>query len=210
MKKHDVPQPQVNPVTNKLYPTREAWLEAATSEFSIHFLQAGFPLPPLVKVSCAFTSGGTRKHRNNKVQIGECWDASRSGQGAVEIMVSPIKDDAVEVAATLFHELCHAANGVSNGHRGDFAKLARSGHLEGPLPQTKGGKEFAEWVKPVLKRLGTYPHAALDTSKRTKQTTRLLKVWCKHCGYTVRVTATWLVKGYPICPVKGHGAMADA
>jgi hypothetical protein len=185
---------------NQLHPTREAWLEAATSELSMHFLQQGHPLPQLVKVSCAFTSGGTRK-RNGASAIGECWDASRSAQGAVEIMISPVEDDPVKVLATLCHELCHASAGVKSGHRGVFAKLARSLHLEGPLTATRGSQHFnTVFAPPIIKTLGTYPHAALDTSTRTKQTTRMLRCRCAQCGYTVRVTQAWLRLGAPVCP----------
>lgn len=31
--------------------------------------------------------------------------------------------------------------------------------------------------------------------------TRLLKVYCPSCGYTVRVTKRWLDKAVPVCPV---------
>lgn len=34
----------------------------------------------------------------------------------------------------------------------------------------------------------------------TPQATKLLKVACAKCGYTVRVTERWLKHGFPICP----------
>ena len=206
MAKKPVTQPTV---TQQIHPTREAWLEAATSELSVYFLTESQPLPQLVKLTCGFTSGGTR-NRGGASQIGECWDASRSGMGAVEIMISPVKDNPYEVLATLSHELCHAAAGIPAGHKGMFAKLARGLHLEGPLTATYGGDQFRLLADPILKRLGAYPHAKLDTSKRVKQGTRLIKCWCTTCGYTVRTTQTWLTHGTPLCPTQGHGAMVHA
>jgi hypothetical protein len=59
-----------------------------------------------------------------------------------------------------------------------------------------------EVLKTLDKKLGTYPHAALDPSEGIKkQSTRLLKVECEACGYTVRVTRKWLDEaGSPLCP----------
>jgi hypothetical protein len=39
-----------------------------------------------------------------------------------------------------------------------------------------------------------------------KQPTRLLKVQCKKCGYTMRITLKWLNVAVPNCPVN-HGVM---
>lgn len=43
---------------------------------------------------------------------------------------------------------------------------------------------------------------------KKKQGTRLLKAECEKCGYTVRVTKTWLAVGMPACGRRGHGRMA--
>ena len=189
------------------HPTREAWLEEAMSEVSMEFRKLGFPLPKKIRVTCGFTSGGTRKRRGGSVLIGECWDSSRSDDQAFEIMVSPVEDDPVRVLGTLVHELCHAAAGLKAGHRGDFATLARGMKLEGPLTATTVGDPFKALTAPALMRLGAYPHARLNADKRTKQTTRMIKCVCS-CGYTVRLTAKWLSVGLPCCPL--HGSMTQA
>jgi hypothetical protein len=75
----------------QIHPTREAWLEEAMSEVSVQFKRLGFPLPKKIRVTCGFTSGGTRKRPGGKVLIGECWDSSRSGDKSFEIMVSPLR-----------------------------------------------------------------------------------------------------------------------
>jgi hypothetical protein len=217
----------------QIHPTREAWLEEAMSEVSVLFKRLGFPLPKKIRVTCGFTSGGTRKRPGGKVLIGECWDSSKSGDKSFEIMVSPTEADPVRVLGILVHELAHAAAGLAAGHSGDFETLARGLHLEGPLPATTVGAAFKSQTAPALERLGEYPHARLNTATKATQSTRMLLCRCKtimpdgkECGYTVRLTATWLKGGKkdrddgtkeafgpPICPGNGsghHGSMAQA
>ncbi len=45
--------------------------------------------------------------------------------------------------------------------------------------------------------------AAVDISQQPKQATRLLKIVCDSCGYTMRVTAMWLAKRAPLCDCAG-------
>jgi len=78
--------------------------------------------------------------------------------------------------------------------------MARGLHLEGPLTATTGGAAFASMVAPIIVALGAYPHAALDTTQKVKQSTRMLKCTCPSCGYTVRTTAKWIALGVPVCP----------
>ena len=194
-----------------MFQTREQWLEAAMSELSVRFLDAGKPLPDKIRVSCAFTSGGTRK-KAGKTQIGECWDSNRSGDASFEIMISPVEDEPLKVLAILVHELCHAACGIKQGHRRIFGALARALHLEGPLTSTVGGADFAAMVQPVIDGLGQYPHSRLDTSTRAVQSTRMLKCVCPEvgCGYTVRISQKWLTVGAPHCPVVSQGGFHGA
>lgn len=41
-------------------------------------------------------------------------------------------------------------------------------------------------------------------------TTRLRKVSCQDCGYTVRMTRSWLLKGLPTCPCGNEMMPAEA
>jgi hypothetical protein len=48
-----------------------------------------------------------------------------------------------------------------------------------------------------------FPHAALRSGlngAHKPQGTRMLKVQCGSCGYTVRTTAKWIEVGLPLCP----------
>lgn len=195
------------------FETREEWLDAYVQHIAMVFAGIGRTLhgkpklPAKIRVTCGFTSGGTRKKANSTVQIGECWDKSKSGDQHFEIFVSPAEDDVYRVAAILSHELIHATVGISAGHGKHFEAFARALKLEGPLPSTHGGMDFRAMVKPIIDRLGDYPHSALDISKRVVQSTRMLKCVCpeKGCGYAVRTSQRWLSVGLPRCTVAAHG-----
>jgi hypothetical protein len=77
---------------------------------------------------------------------------------------------------------------------------------QGPMRHTTASPALAARLASIAEALGPLPHAALDWSKRKKQTTRLLKTQC-WCGYTVRVARTWVERVGPShCPL--HGPMA--
>jgi hypothetical protein len=178
---------------------REEWLMAVAAGMSPWFSDLGCPLPR-VRMAVGFTSRGKRSSR-----IGECWGADASVDGTHEIFIVPTLDDPVRIADILAHELVHAAVGTSNGHKAPFRKVALAIGLEGRMKATTAGPLFLERVEPILTAVGPLPHARLDWSNGSpKQTTRGLKAYCEHCGYTVRVTAKWLnLAGPPICPMHG-------
>ena len=189
------------------FKTREEWLEALISKMSVKFAVLGHPIPAHVRVTCGFTSGGTRR-KAGKSQTGEVWDSSKSGDAAYEIMVSPIIDKPLMVAVNVCDSLCHAASGDVRLHNAAFEVLARGLKLEGALPDLKSGTAFETLIKPVLDELGEYPHSRLDTDTRPTQTTRMIKCACpkgdcdgKGKAYAVRISQKWLHIGAPLCPV---------
>jgi hypothetical protein len=91
-----------------------------------------------------------------------------------------------------------------SAYKGPFAKLARAIGLEGKMTATTEGDTFKQAVTPILEAVGPYPHAELSKKARGKQGTRLLKLQCPTCPYTVRITRKWLDKvGPPACPSHG-------
>lgn len=50
------------------------------------------------------------------------------------------------------------------------------------------GRDWPEYPQPDV------------THEHKQQATRLIKCWCRSCGYTVRTTQRWLVGGAPLCP----------
>jgi hypothetical protein len=176
---------------------RESWLLALTEELRPRFAEVGAPLPAEPRLSCGWPSRGATAARNRV--IGECWGAKHSADRHPEVFISPALADGVEVAAVVVHELIHAAGQM--GHGAGFRRVAVALGLTGPMTATAAGETLRAELAEIVSELGPYPHGALSWGERErKQTTRLLKVMCGYCGYTVRVTARWLGVGFPVCP----------
>jgi hypothetical protein len=68
------------------------------------------------------------------------------------------------------------------------------------MTATVAGQALTAKLKAMLPTLGAYPHAGMIAAvSEAKQGTRLLKVSCPECGYTIRVTAKWIDVGLPQC-----------
>ena len=185
------------------HPNREAWLMALVEALRPMFAGHGSPLPDKLRVSCSFPSRGGIKQSGKATTIGQCWYPSNSAEGTTEVFVSPTQADPMVVAEILVHELVHAALGPGHGHGKVFKRLALLVGLEGKMTATRAGSRLQADLAPMLRALGPYPHASLDaTAAEKKQTTRLIKVTCPYCEYSVRVTRKWLDEaGGPICPI---------
>lgn len=185
--------------------TREQWLNAAAKEilaeygdiFANHFGDTGLEHLEHLHVSTGFPSrGGLTK------VIGECWKAKASADETTHhIFINPRLDDAVEVLATLAHEMIHAADDGESGHKGAFTRCARDIGLAGKPTATFASEEFAEFARRVAAKVGRYEHHALvPLSQKKKQGTRMLKLEAPCCGYVARTTRRWLDVGVPSCP----------
>lgn len=189
------PEPQ--PKT--LFDTREAWLHAAAdllwSDVLAPVLGEGKEKPKWT-ISVGFP------FRSSKA-IGQCWDPAVASDEASAIFISPKLhevDSEQGVLATLLHEMIHAAVGVECGHRGAFRRTALAAGLEGKMTATVAGDDLIGTFKTLSEKLKAYPHGALNPGmRRKKQATRLLKVACGDCGYTIRVTQKWVDVGLPTC-----------
>lgn len=182
------------------YETREQWLGAAVDLLRPVFkARANVALPKDWRIACGFPYAS----RGAKA-IGQCWAKTSSADGHWEMFISPVLANPVRVLGVTVHELCHAGVGVKHGHDKVFGAAARAMLLEGKLTATTEGKPFEEEIaKPILAKLGKYPHGALKPSGLStgpkKQGTRLVKCQCKACECTVRTTAKWLGLGVPTC-----------
>ena len=185
--------------------TREAWLNHAATvirdefggDFQEHFGDEGRKHLSNLLVSAGFPSkmGLTKR-------IGECWRAEASGDKTQHhIFINPRLEDPIEVLATLAHEMVHAADNGENGHKGPFTKTVRAMGLEGKPTATVAGEDFKVFAGKLLEQVGEYPHVKLvSVAAPKKQSTRMLKVEAKCCGYVVRTTQKWLEIGNPMCP----------
>jgi len=181
--------------------TREAWLMRLTVQLRPLFEEAGHPLPPKIRVSCGWPTHRALAPNGKSRTVGQCWPTECSADGRREVFVSPFLSDASQVAAVLVHELCHAVLDCEHGHRAPFKRVATALGLTGKMTATVAGEKLTERLNALLKDLPPYPHAALDrtASPEKKQGTRLVKVECPECGYTIRVTRKWLDIGVPTC-----------
>jgi hypothetical protein len=178
---------------------RQAWLEDAAVWCLNRIKAAGGEPPEHVRVSISWPYGGRATQR-----IGECWHAEASRDGHREVFISPTLDDSSRVVDVLLHELCHASLPSDAKHGPKFKKLALAVGLTGKMTATVAGPDLETAIKAFIAARGEYPAKGLDASVGRpikKQTTRLLKVECEHCGYIARVTRGWLTTaGAPICP----------
>lgn len=190
---------------------REQWLHGITEKFiRPWFEQQGYKIPAY-RASCGFPS--TRALSLKSRRIGECWHSTASKTGHREIFISPTLDDSLDVLQVLVHELIHAALPDDAGHKAPFKQAMKKFNLGGKATATVRTPEFDGIAQNWVVEFGDYPHSAINSSAlaRKKQTTRLIKVECMECGYTVRVTRKWLDEaGAPICPNHIDTAMEEA
>ena len=191
---------------------RELWLNRVAKELEKLFKSVGAPALPAYRVTCGWPSRKALT-RKNKV-IGQCFDKSCSKDKTTEMIVSMFIDNEADAAQILAHEMIHASVGTAAGHGKPFRDVALAIGLAGKMTATVAGPEFTKWIKPVLKKIGKYPHATVDASSATrKQGTRMIKVACpEHPEFSVRMTRTWLdadTFGAPICP-NCHSTMIEA
>jgi hypothetical protein len=177
---------------------REEWLKRVAKEVEPWYDQQGYPLGRY-RIGVGFPSSG----RKGKA-VGECWASDASGDKTCEIFIHPGRDNPIEVAATLVHELVHAAIGQKAGHGPLFKRVAMSLGLEGPMRCTYAGEVLERDIQEIIEKVGPYPHAALntqgDTAERKKQTGRMLKVYCPECEYICRISKSCIEIGTPPCP----------
>jgi len=185
-------------VTDLLH-RREDWLNRVALELLPEFAKMGVETYPKFRVSCGFPSTGRRGKR-----IGEAWAPEASKDATHEIFIHPSIDDGVEVAAILAHELAHVVAGIPAKHGPSFKRLIKPLGLEGRACATVPGEGFKGIIAPILEQVGPYPHGALEgaaiSTRGPKQSTRMIKVKCDLCGYTLRGSRTWLTLGVPSCP----------
>ena len=181
--------------------TREQWLLEMVERLRTLFDQAGYPLPPHIRVSCGWPTQRALAPTGKNRSIGQCFSTACSADGAHEVFVSPALDDKQRVAEVLVHELCHAVDNCQHGHGPEFRKIAAAVGLEGKMTATVAGSELTERLNALMSRMPGYPHRTLDVRlNEKKQGTRLLKIVCPACGYTARTNRQWLSRGLPTCP----------
>jgi hypothetical protein len=182
---------------------REQWLNDGLALLRKEvFVPNKFIPPKDINVSCGFPSTGALGSK--KRRIGECWYPQKGTHH--ELFISPTLDKGETVLDVLSHEVCHTVAGQGTGHKAPFRRVAVKIGLEGKMTATYAGEDLKKLLASIGKRLGKYPHVAIDkmTTDRKKQGTRLIKASCAECEYTIRITRKWIEEvGLPTCPACG-------
>lgn len=96
-------------------------------------------------------------------------------------------------------EVTNVWYGVKADSPAEANALAARGLVK-PWTATTPGEELADTLRSLTEELGDYPHEVLEPLPAIKkQSTRMLKLTCKSCGYLVRTTQKWLNLGTPTC-----------
>lgn len=180
--------------------TREQWLNLALAAIRERMAATcELALPADVRVSVGFPGGGSARKR-----IGECWPRARSASAVNEIFISPVLVDTGKLLEVLVHEAIHAADDCASGHKGAFKRAALAMGLVGKMPATTAGEALAAWITATVASLPAIDYGALSLAGRKVQSTRLIKLECHDCGYTLRTTQKWLDTGLPTCACGGE------
>mgnify|MGYP003634228890 FL=1 len=204
--------------------TREQWLTKAANIITAERMGA---VPPF-RVS--LTSPAT--HTPTSRVLGECWNAKASADNHFELFITAALGaaDSVEILAVLVHELAHAEDLNTNGHKGRFITICKAAGLNAGLTGkrtaagnpaaswtcTTAGAELTAYLEGIVSAdaLGPIPHAALspEFSGKTKQKNRQLKVACDACDFTVRMSQTNIdrMRAQPECLSCDTGYMTAA
>lgn len=186
--------------------TREEWLNIAVKEMRVLFKNIdNCELPERIDVTCSWPGGGSAKKR-----IGECWSRASHPEGVNQIFISPVlgaSDDGsehvIEMLDTLLHEMVHAADDCQNGHKGNFARIAKALGFVGKMTTSTPGEDLRITLvainDKIEKRVGAYPHRKMS-AKAGRSKKNWYKVGCS-CGWYCRMNLKHIDAGIPFCPL---------
>lgn len=149
-------------------------------------------MPENTRISVGFPA----KRRGRAAgRLVEHYRPSESDGGLWEIFVSPTMGSALEVARAVTAEAAR----ISTGRTPTAAEL-----------ETLDARAAR-----VVETMPPYPHSAIKVpghgpaaAGTVRPGSRLIKVDCQHCGYTIRTTRRWLSVKVPHCPTDAaHGMM---
>lgn len=194
----------------KQFSTREEWLQSLVTILRPRLDSLGYGLPDLL-ISCGWPS--TRALSAKRRRIGECWSHKATESGIIQIFISPVLSDPLEVAETVVHELGHASLGSDVGHKAPFKAFMKAVGLTGKATATVAGAELKDYLGKILPDLGAYPNSRLDKLERPtkKQTTRMRKAACSvdHEPYILRGSKETFSRGIPVCPLCDHDMVLE-
>tara|TARA_R110000868_G_scaffold26913_1_gene103035 strand:- start:832 stop:1422 length:591 start_codon:yes stop_codon:yes gene_type:complete len=179
---------------SQTFNTREEWLNAALALVRAQVPAIG---SQRIRITCGFPSTYTRSGT-----LAECWPSDASKDNTWEVMISPTVALPVEVftlvAGMALHTVPGGASRTSNSYRAACMDigLAPADESWRTLLATD---DFWSTFGDALEDLGPYPHAEVMAAQKKTQSTRMLKLTCPLCGYTLRTSAKWIAQGLPVC-----------
>lgn len=178
--------------------TREGWLLELVQQLRPRLEAVDLEVPKGARISTGWPSHRATASRNRV--IGQCWMPEAAADGVPQMFISPILVNPVDVAAVTLHEMIHAAGRRS--HMAEFSKPAKLLGLVKPWTGTSPSPLLREDLAKLVAGLGPYGHADLrpGVGPIKVQPTRMHKVQCPACGYTIRVAQGWIDTGLPTCP----------
>lgn len=186
---------------------REAWLTKVAARYIAPLIALHQEkVKPLAahRISVGWPKGS----RGGKTAeaIGQCWPTHLSSDKHHEVFISPILG-AFEAVEVLIHELVHVAAGLKCKHKGEFKRLGVALGLKGKMTATVASDELAKKIRAWIADMPEYPHGPMShegkKEKEAKPGSRLVKVFCDSCEYTLRASQKWLDVAVPLCPNEG-------
>lgn len=196
--------------------TREEWLLRAARDLAKKTINPHLAEPmdlDKVAVSCGIPKGKAS-------HIGQCFGDTFTEDGTQHIFICPTLGgeelkDKVRVLDVLLHELIHAAVGTKEGHRGEFARVAKATGLKGKMTATfaEEDTDLFNDLADLAKRLGDYPHSVMKR-KKGGATKPPAGAWVKFCSksapdYILRVSPKSLEEYGPPCDFDGVEMIED-
>ena len=182
----------------KKFEFKEQYLyEAAKIMKDKLFKPVGVELPEDIEFSASFPARAALPSSNGGSHtVGVCYPREMSQDKHILVHVSPLIGDELEALAILAHELCHASDNCSSGHRNHFRKTALDIGLEGKMTSTHAGDQLIAKLKGMVDVLGEYPQVSLAVQKRVSGTRNLL-IECVNpqCGLKMRTSKKQIDEG---------------
>jgi len=147
------PNPTATPSTTQPIVVHERilWLSRAVQSLRQMCARRGLALPAQVTVHVADLT-----NTQHGPAIGLCWPSTSTGERIAAIAIERTMHDAVDILATLLHELIHAADDCRSQHGPWFAAWAAALGLVG-LPSTVPGPALRRELQQIARALGPYP-----------------------------------------------------
>src|SRR5207244_2105147 len=119
------------------------------------------------------------------------WSPETADDRVAHIYVSPVAGSSLQAAATVVHELIHAALNNQGRHGNEFKRIAKRIGLvaqgeDGQMTATEAGPELRTELEALIAKLGDFPHSRVVVQPTPAKVPQVLKCACIECGWSAR------------------------